>query len=348
MKIVVATGAALLVAAAAGWIGELIGAPLPWLLGPLGVCAAVAMAGLHLGGVRPSLPLRARAIFAPVIGVAIGSSVTPEVLGQASGWWPSLLAVAPFVIVIQLANFTVLRRLGGYDRPTAYFASSPGGLVDAVMLGELRGGDPAVMATQHFARIALTVAAVPLLLAAAGLPTRGPALEATAAAEFTDALILLPLAALGAVAATRLRLPAAPLLGPLILSAAAHLGGLTDAVMPPVLVHLAQLVVGARLGLQFAGVGGRDVVRGFGLAALSVALSLAIVAGLALALSQAVGAPVPAVFLAFAPGGVAEMGLIAVALGVEPAYVILHHLLRIVATITLLPQIYDRAVLPRR
>ena len=53
-------------------------------------------------------------------------------------------------------------------------------------------------------------------------------------------------------------------------------------------------------------------------------------------------------FLAFAPGGVAEMGLIAVALGVEPAYVILHHLLRIIATITVLPQIYDRAILPRR
>lgn len=348
MKIVAATGAALLVAGAAGWIGDRIGAPLPWLLGPLGVCAVVAMAGLHLGGVRPSLPLRARAIFAPVIGVAIGSSVTPEVLGQASGWWPSLLAVGGFVIVVQLGNYALLRRLGGYDRPTAYFASSPGGLVDAVMLGELRGGDPAAMATQHFARIALTVAAVPLLLAAAGLPTRGPMAAETVAAEVVDALILLPIAVLGAVAGTRLRLPAAPLLGPLILSAAAHLAGLTDAAMPPALVHLAQLVVGARLGLQFAGVGGRDVARGFALAALSVALSLTVAAGLALSLSPMVGVPVPAVFLAFAPGGVAEMGLIAVALGVEPAYVILHHLLRIIATITVLPQIYDRAILPRR
>ncbi|PJN92798.1 hypothetical protein CNY89_26460, partial [Amaricoccus sp. HAR-UPW-R2A-40] len=71
-----------------------------------------------------------------MIGAAIGSSVTPAILGQAPSWWPTLLAMLPFVIAVQLANFALLRRLGGYDRPTAYFASSPGGLVDAVLLGE--------------------------------------------------------------------------------------------------------------------------------------------------------------------------------------------------------------------
>lgn len=67
---------------------------------------------------------------------------------------------------------------------------------------------------------------------------------------------MLALAAGGAVGATWLRLPAAPLLGPMVVSAAAHLTRLTDAAMPPLLVHLAQIVVGSRLGLQFAGVGG--------------------------------------------------------------------------------------------
>lgn len=342
MKAVLATASALLLAGGAGWLGERLGVPLPWLLGPLAVCAVVAMSGFHLGGVRPSLPMWSRSVFAPVIGAAIGTSVTPQILGQAPGWWPTLLAMIPFVIAVQLGNFTLLRRLGGYDRPTAYFASSPGGLVDAVLLGELRGGDPATMATQHFARIALTVAAIPLIFALGGMPTGGAARAIAAPVEAGETALLLALAAFGAFGAIRLRLPAAPLVGPMLLSAGGHLTGLTDAAMPPVLVHLAQVVVGSRLGLQFAGVGGRDVLRGFGLAALTVALSLVLASGLALTLHGAVQTQASAVFLAFAPGGVAEMGLIAVALGAEPAYVIVHHLLRIVATVMLLPQIYDR------
>jgi membrane AbrB-like protein len=344
VRLVLATAAALLLAGFAGWAGEELGVPLPWLLGPLGVCALVAMTGLHLGGVRPSLPMWSRSVSVPVIGAAIGSSVTPAILGQAPSWWPTLLAMLPFVIAVQLANFALLRRLGGYDRPTAYFASSPGGLVDAVLLGELRGGDPAVMATLHFARIVLIVAAIPLLFALGGLPTKGPAVTIAGSWELGETALMLALAAGGAIGAMRLRLPAAPLLGPMVASAVAHLTGLTDAAMPPLLVHLAQIVVGSRLGLQFAGVGGRDVLRGFGLAGLSVALSLTIATALAAALHGFVHAPAPAVFLAFAPGGVAELGLIAVALGAEPAYVVIHHLLRIVLTVALLPKIYDRVV----
>ena len=44
-----------------------------------------------------------------------------------------------------------------------------------------------------------------------------------------------------------------------------------------------------------------------------------------------------AVLLAFAPGGVAEMSLIALALNVEPSFVAFHHIVRIFEIVLLAP-----------
>ncbi|MCC5968641.1 MAG: AbrB family transcriptional regulator [Pararhodobacter sp.] len=45
------------------------------------------------------------------------------------------------------------------------------------------------------------------------------------------------------------------------------------------------------------------------------------------------GEPVPAVILAFAPGGITEMSLVALSLQLSAVYVTMHHLLRIVLAV---------------
>jgi uncharacterized protein len=66
-----------------------------------------------------------------------------------------------------------------------------------------------------------------------------------------------------------------------------------------------------------------------GVAALLLALAFA--EGLHLL----VGEPVAAVFLAFAPGGLAEMSLIALSLQMSAIFVTAHHVARIVLAVTL-------------
>lgn len=342
--------AALAVATPAGLAAEALGAPLPWLLGPLVATALAAMTGLRVLGTELSLPAWVRPVFVPVIGVAIGCTVTPGILEAVPRWWPSLAAVPPYVVAVQLLNYALLRALGGFDRPTAFFAASPGGLVDAVLIGESRGGRAAEMSTQHFARIALTVAAAPLIVSLLAAPTLGGGaadLAAPAPPGFAGAVVLLGCAALGASLGLRLRLPAALMLGPFLLSAGLHLADLTAAEVPGALVHLAQLAVGATLGLQFRGLARRRLIKGLGLSAAAVGAALIVAGGLAAALAPLVEVPTAAVFLAFAPGGVAEMGLVAVSLGAEPAFVVAHHLLRIVATVAIAPVLFDRLIAPR-
>ena len=126
-----------------------------------------------------------------------------------------------------------------------------------------------------------------------------------------------------------LGLPAAGLLGPMALSAAAHLLGLVEGSPPGWLVASAQVVIGATVGIRFEGY---PVVRvvwmmliGLGLTILM--LSVTILFGVAL---QAVtGMPLPLLVLAFVPGGLAEMSLIALALTDDPAFVATNHIVRI-------------------
>jgi len=340
--------ATLAVAAAGGVVARWIGAPLPWLLGSLMATATAVMIDPSRAAARFALPPGFRLVFVPVIGVAIGAAVTPDILEQAARWWPSLLSVVPYVVAVQLLNYVVLRRAGGFDRPTAFFAASPGGLVEAVLIGERRGGAPAEMAMQHFARIAIAVAVVPgiaRLLSDVDGAAATRAAAATGWPSLDGAAVLIVCGVAGVTLAQRLRLPAAMMLGPFLLAAVTHATGLTVAHVPGVLVAVAQVVVGAGLGLRFAGTVRRQVLRGLGLSFLCVSVALATALLLTVMLASLAVASPPAIFLAFSPGGVAEMGLVAVSLALDPVFVATHHILRIVAAVVLGPLVFDHIVL---
>ena len=66
----------------------------------------------------------------------------------------------------------------------------------------------------------------------------------------------------------KLRLPAAIMTGPILLSAVAHLSGLTRTVPPDWAVTLTQLVVGTSLGARFVGLPRRTLLLALRLAAL--------------------------------------------------------------------------------
>ena len=69
-------------------------------------------------------------------------------------------------------------------------------------------------------------------------------------------------------------------------------------------------------------------------AAVSAVVMLALTVTLLAGPGASDGYPLPAVVLAFAPGGLAEMSLIALALSVDAAFVASHHIARIMMVVT--------------
>lgn len=317
---------------AAAWVGL----PLPYLIGALVVCAVYAMQTFARTGRQVWFPKTLRHVFVAVIGTMIGSTFSPGIFQILPLLWLSMGAVVLYVVAALAIGYVILRRLGGYDRPTALYGAMPGGLVDSVVFGEQAGGNVQILTVTHFARIIVVIIAVPgLFWLFSGTTVGSAAGQAFERGEthLVDVALLILIAGVGLMAGQRLRLPAAMLTGPLILSAGLHASGLLELSDPAWLLNGAQLVVGAGLGAQFSGARLGLLARSFVLTGLMVGLLIALGAGFAAVLSRLMPIPFSALFISFAPGGVTEMGLVALSLKISPVIVAAHHLFRIVLTV---------------
>lgn len=324
---------------AAFWLLQL---PLPWMLG-----AMLAVTAAALAGARPAVSTPLRQAMLAVLGVMLGSSFSPALFGALSHWVPSLLGLLVFTVATPFLASVVFRRFGGHDPVTSYFAAAPGGINEMVAIGGALGGNERTIALVHALRILFVVFTVPVWYRVTG--DIGPRGAAAGPSVFdggfggAEALVLVVCAVAGLPVGKLLRLPAWHLTGPMALSAAAHLGGLTALTPPVELVALAQVVVGSALGARFAG----TPVQGLAKAALLAVASSVIMLLLAMVLAEVVaeitGRPFTLLLLAYVPGGVAEMSLVSLALGMDVAFVATHHLARIVLVIGLAPAVFRLA-----
>jgi len=322
-----------------------LGMPLPWMLGPLFLFAGLSFFRTAPFGLELGFPAKVRLYSVPVVGVMIGARVTPGFAEEVARWWPSLLLVLPYMLAAQLINAAILRRVGGYDSATAFFAASPGGMVEAVLIGEANGGNGPLMAIQHFARVTLAVSIIPLLLSfELGIPVGSAAGVVTSASfqvpNLYDIILLLLAGTAGAIIARRLHVPAGIMVGPLVLSAVFHASGMTNAQIPGLLLQAAQLVIGVTLGSRFAGPSKSDLLRGLGLSVLTLSCTLLLAFGVALLVSAMGLADTTVSFIAFAPGGLVEMGLIAISLDADPIFVATHHVMRIGLAVMIAPWVF--------
>lgn len=332
---------AVAVTLAAGAVGGVIAQglqlPLGYLLGSLVVTATLAVLRLRILGRAVGLPQPLRMCFVPVIGVAIGGAFTPEVIGQVPGWLPSLAALCLFLPLAHGVAYAIYRR-GGVERRSAYFGAVPGGLIESVQLGEEAGADVALVTVLQFLRLIGTIVAVPLIFwgvtgHAVGSASGVAMVGAEVPLDLREAAVLVAAGLAGVLVGRGLRLPGWIITGPILASAAAHALGWVEGVPPDWLLAVTQVVVGTGLGARFAGAEPAVLRRGAWLAAVNGAVALALALGFALALHALVGEPVAAVFLAFAPGGLAEMSLIALSLEVSVIYVTAHHVARIILAV---------------
>lgn len=330
---------------AGGFAFYALSLPLPWMLGALCVTMAAAVGGLPVLG-----PARLRPAIVAVIGVLLGSRFTAEVLQQASEAAVSLSILLVYLVAVGAVVVPFYHFVGRQDWTTAYFSGMPGGLSEMIEMGEARGADVPSIVLAHSLRIVLTIGLMAFIfrivlghdVGAAGMNGHAPALGPA------DAALLAACAVLGAVAGTRLRLPAPTFLGPLILSAAIHMAGLTDSAPPTLLINAVQVVLGTILGARFLGIPPTLLARAGVLSLGATLLTLSLAFGGAMALSRLAGVGLDQGLLALAPGGLTEMGLIALAINADVAFVALHHVVRILIVIVVAPLLLQLALLRRR
>lgn len=315
--------------ATAGGLGfAALDLPLPFLFGPMAACLVAALAGAPLRGAG-QLGVAMRTI----LGVAVGASITPEVLARAPQMLGSLALVPVYVVLIGLVGVPFFRRLG-FDHPTSWYAAMPGGLADMLIFGQQAGADLRALSLIHATRVLAIVMAAPLILTGFYGADISGAVGAPIRELPWDELGLMALAALvGWKGGERIGLFGASILGPMLVTAALSLAGLIHARPPAEAIIVAQLFIGVAIGAQYVGVTLREL-RVFVLAGLAFVVLLAMLAAAFTELVTLTGLAAPVEgFLAFAPGGQAEMTVLALVAGADLGFVIIHHLTRIVLVI---------------
>ena len=332
-------GLALMIGLVSGFAFFKLGLPLPWMLGPLICNTIVALAGLPVAA-----PKRLRPYVIPIIGVMLGASVTSEVLGQLVQWSMAAAIMAVFLAVAATVSFVLYRRVGGYDRVTAFFSAMPGGLNDMILIGGSWGGDERKIALAHASRVLMTIVIVGLVFGLvfgvrsnSGAATNWIAVDALSASDWA---ILIGCAAIGSPLGKMLRLPTGILLGPMLLSAIAHITHAVEIAPPSLLVVAAQIVLGSNIGCQFVGSKLLDIARDLVLGLGSCVSMLLCATAFTLASATLIEAPLPNVFLAFSPGGLTEMSLLALAMHLDVAFVSVMHILRILLVVAAAPLVF--------
>jgi membrane AbrB-like protein len=317
----------------------LVGVPLPYLLGPLFVVIPAAL--LRAPVIRPPdwivTPMRV------VLGVMVGASLTPDLFLSIGALGISIMAVPVFVIVSGALGYIIYRKAGGYSPPEAYFAALPGGLHTMTAYAEDMGIDVHRIALAQALRVVLVVAGVPLILW--GLRAEVDVGGAAYVVPMMDVSVSQHLSMLAAGIAGYLlgrvsRIPGGSIIGPMIVSSALHLGGVIDSPASFELLALAQIVLGCAIGARFVGESIGLLRAGLHLAILGIIASAAVTLLLAWPVSALTGRDILSVALALAPGGMPEMSLMAIALGLEAAFVVVMHLVRILFVLLAAPMVW--------
>lgn len=351
-----------LIALAGALLWQGLGGPLPCLLGPM---LAVALARAW------GLPLAewawGRALGQLFIGVGLGLNFTPAVVADLADRWPLVLGVALLALWPGALGAWAYQRWGGLSRRAAWLCALPGGASEMAVLASHHGVPPSVVALTQGLRVALVVSLVPgLLLMWGGLPWRpqgtpwvwqlwamplwSPGWPGLAAAPWQAWAPLGMLLLLGAALARWGQgrgWPNVWLMAPLGVSAvlsawpAVAAASQMQVQMPSLCMNLAQALLGIALGSKLDAQAWRQAPRLSLVAAMVVLGGVLGSAVLALGLAWAWGGPTEHMavthYLALAPGGMAEMALLARQMHAHLPEVIAAHVVRLALVLSLAP-----------
>ncbi|MDE4176271.1 AbrB family transcriptional regulator [Phaeobacter sp. PT47_59] len=311
----------------------ILGLPLPFLLGPMSACLLAALFGARMTGAG-----QFGFFMRTFLGVAVGASITPELIHHLPDIAISLMFVPLFIASIATVGYPLLRFVFKFNPVTAWYSAMPGGLQDMLIFGEEAGGDPRALSLIHATRVVVLVSIAPVMIAMTyGLDLSAPPGAPIASLPISQIVIMALAGLIGWKLAKRVGLFGASILGPMILTTILSLTGVVQTRRPAEIIQAAQFFIGIAVGVKYVGITRLEVrsniTAGLVYSAVMALVSLVffkIIVTLELA-------PSLDALMAFLPGGQAEMVVIAIIAGADLAYVVTHHVLRILTVVLLAP-----------
>ncbi|MGB9366114.1 MAG: AbrB family transcriptional regulator, partial [Xanthobacteraceae bacterium] len=251
----------------------------------------------------------------------------------------SMLALTVAMVAITGSVMAYLKFVHGWPTLDALFAAAPGALAQAMALAQDTGANVRAIAMVQTVRLFILAVALPLIFAAFGVaglpPPRGGNLPLMQLLLELGVIILVSSAA--ALIAFRLNMPGGLIVGAMAASGVLHGSGVVHAFLPVPVAICSFIVMGAMIGTRLGGADIRQLARLslVGIGALLVGTTVGCL--FALAVATLLSLRLADVVMAYAPGAIEAMTIIAFALHLDPVFVGVHHLARFTFMSLVLP-----------
>jgi membrane AbrB-like protein len=286
----------------------------------VGVPSAALFAALVVGMVLALLsyapervPRKAGIAAQGVLGIYIGTMVHRDALTALGADWPIVLGVSPL---------------------TGALALVAGGASGLVAIARELGGDDRVVAVVQYLRVGLITASMPVVVTLVYHAQKtghfAPPAQTSSAPWYLSMAMIVAVVLVGATGGKLIRLPGAGLLGPMTITIALQLTGVSFGLSVPfVLVQLGYAVIGWQAGVAFTKTSFKAIGR-----ALPAALGLIVLlnvacAGLGVLLAHLTGISPLEGYLATSPGGVYAVLATAVETGSNVTFIIAAQVVRV-------------------
>ena len=314
-----------------------INLPLPWLLGSIFI-TSILIRFEKFPIIKPNYIFSSPARI--IIGVTIGSAFTPAILEQLDIYFYSLLLVIPYTVLTALIGMLYYWKYLNFDKRTAYFSSMPGGVIEMVILGEEMKANTAKITLVQSSRLLFIVLILPFIIQYIfQIDIAGNKLITAPlyTLDLKDMALLISVGFIGALLAKKLKIPAALLIGPMVLSILAFASGLIESKPPDEILKFVQVILGTTIGFTFKGVKIQEVIKTL-VGTLGHFVILALISAIFIFLAYYLFEfPILSTLLAFSPGGQAEINLISILVVANIPYITLHHIVRLFIVMNLAP-----------
>ena len=316
-------GKALVIGLAGAGVFVWIGAPMPWLLGPLFTVLTVQLfspvklkwhASIRNGGLV-------------IAGYVIGFAFTLDAIQGMKQYFLAMLVINIAFFFLFLLISSLMANRTKADKATAMTCCVPGGLSQIISFAEEQKGiDLAAVTFYHVLRVLLIVAIVPFIVASG---SNGPPQQAVHGEISLYLIALLALGYLAGMASQKIKVPTAYLLGPVFLIMGFNLAGIEVPVIPGSFLHAAQVMIGIYIGLLLKKENIKLTNKLIFYAFFSSAIFIAAAYGTSFILADLYGLSFSTSFLSVVPGGLDQMGIIAASVHADVTVVTSFQLFRI-------------------
>ena len=317
------------------WLLELVRIPAALLLGAM--AAGIVVAAFEG---RIAAPKWLFVIAQGVIGCLVARSIGPDILPTMLRQWPIFLTCVCAVVFFGVALGGLLARWKILPGTTAIWGSTPGAATVMVLMADAFGGDIRLVAVMQYLRVAFVGIVASLVsrlwMTGDAAPVAIDWFPPLAAGSFLETLAL---AVAGAVIGVKSKVPAAPLLLPMIVGVVLSGSHVVTITLPPWLLAGCYALVGWSIGLRFTRPIILHAARLLPRIVASIFVLIAACGGLACLLHVVTGTDALTAYLATSPGGADSVAIIAASSKVDLPFVMAMQISRLLLLILIGPSL---------